>query len=71
MEHVQAIYCGSGSEELWSEGCGCQSVWQLKNSIVDTRGEGGCLAEEGGPLAWLVGGIIWPGGRCRGCHRSA
>lgn len=64
MDHVQSTYCGSGAQELVLD----LSGRQLQNLLVETRGEGGCQAKEGG-LPGLVGwgvslltGIVWPGG---------
>lgn len=32
LDHVQRIHCGSGGEELWSEGHGSLSGWQMRGS---------------------------------------
>lgn len=53
MDHVQGTHCGSGDQELWSEGHGCLSGRQLYYPMVDTRGEGGLQTEEGNLLGWF------------------
>jgi len=54
VDHVQSLYCGSGRQELWSEGHRYLLWWQPKNPVVDTEGQGSRQAEEGG-LPGLAG----------------
>lgn len=57
IDLVQGIHSGSGGQELWSKGHRWLFGWQFQSLLVDTRGEGGCEAEEGGFPGLLGSGV--------------
>lgn len=76
--HVQGIHCGSVGQELWSEGHSCLSGRQPLNLLMDTKGEGGHQAGEGGfpgLVGWCICGssrqvlFVWEGCN-QGCQGS-
>lgn len=70
------MYCGSGGQELCSEGRGCLFGQQFQNLLVVTRGEGDCQAEEGSLLGFVGRGSLpkqVTGGQedfSQGCYKS-